>query len=279
MSKNDKSQGKLNEVSEYLIAPKRKRTLHVVLAFAAGLDEEIDHGIVRYLKKDHQNLKILRPKSLMDLVKSFSKQVSLLIIDDEFDDLISILKAIRSLKKIRSKDAIPVLFLTENTQRLIKAYNFVLSIYQEVDEYIYYRNLDINIILNRINFILSKSSRRRSRRYPVTIYLNFFHLQKDATFKGELIDLSFHGGLIKTDDSLVFQVYDQVKIYLPSLGLLEPKFGDFMRLSARIKRVLICGNIAGFAFEYLSDKQEELLISFLIKIINKQISRENRASQ
>jgi c-di-GMP-binding flagellar brake protein YcgR len=103
--------------------------------------------------------------------------------------------------------------------------------------------------------------------------LQYYLLVDDQMHPGRLLDLSVHGGLLRAEDGRVFRAGDQLKLYLPIARYLAVDDGDFLRLSAVVRRVLIGGTHAGVSFEHMSDAQTHRLTTFVIEMVNQQVGR------
>ena len=55
---------------------------------------------------------------------------------------------------------------------------------------------------------------------------------------------------------------------------MDTSDGEFIRISARVQRVMIAGNQAALSFEYVSDHQHNMLVTYLNRIVSKQISKQ-----
>src|SRR5690606_37548229 len=129
----------------------------------------------------------------------------------------------------------------------------ILLPFHESDDYIDYTRVTATQVLSKISNGLVNNNRRRSRRYQVDIPLKYFSLNHSNEMEGRLVDLSLHGAMLKSEEAkTIFKDLEQIKISLP-LGKLDPaQFGDFLRLSAKVRRVRISGDMAGISFEYMS---------------------------
>src|SRR5690606_13500214 len=125
-----------------------------------------------------KDLALTHPKNAEDLVRHFSKQIMLLVFDDEFMDLRDGLMLIKKLKEKKGA-VIPVLFLTRRPDELVKAYNEILLPYHEADEYVNYPKLPMSHILSKVKTGLVNRNRRRSRRYSVDVPITFWRLSSE----------------------------------------------------------------------------------------------------
>ena len=268
---DDKQKGR--GVADYLNAPRKKRKSYVVVACGKGVSADLRSSIDQFVKAQFKTLALAHPKTPEELAKQSTRQIVLMIFDDEFAGLEQGLTLLRDLKAKKQEVPVPVLFLTSDPEELINAYNKVLLPYQEADEYINHAKSTPTHILSKIRSCLTNSNRRRSRRYKVEIPLTYFDLNDDAFLKGTLIDLSIHGALLKADQGRIFKLGDQVKLHIPTAIFLGPSEGDYLKVSAKVRRVFIGGSEAGISFEHVSDKQLFTLTRFLTELVNSQNAR------
>ena len=240
-----------------------------------------------------------------DLVRNLKRLVVLLIYDDEFMPLMGGLEMIKNMKQ-QAGTMIPVLFLTRRPRDLVSAYNQVLLPFHEVDDYIEYANMSIPHTINRVRNALISKNRRRSRRYQVDLAVEYFDekslfqpemqaledpglvLRYDPEHdrdveippqpveqpikghSGRLVDLSVHGTLIQSTDGRIFRTGEQLKIKI-NLGHHKPRDTvEFLRLTAKVQRVLISGDVAACSFESVSSSQTSSLVKFITEIVNEQ---------
>jgi hypothetical protein len=271
--KEDKK-GAQNKLEAYLQGPRKKRKNYVILALGESFDRSIAGGIENYVKKSYPQLAISSAKTTEELTRQFGRNISLLIINDVFDNRTEIMTLIRTLKDRRREETIPVLFLTKEPENLIGAYHEHLLLHRESDEYIVYTAKTLPQILSRVKNGIDAKNRRKSRRYPVNIPLTYYHLTHDNLSTGHLIDLSLHGALVQGEEDMIFKMGDQIKISVPTAGYLNLDTGDFIRISGRVRRVFISGNQVAISFEHLSDRQLQLVGELLLAIVGKNFAAQ-----
>lgn len=263
------------KLTDYLQTPKKKPKKHIILAINPKFDIEITHAIENYVKKQYPKLIFNLIKTKEALIKSLSKSISLLILDDElFDNLDELMQILlKAKRKSFYNEGIPILFLTTKQELLIQSYYKYLSIYQETDDLCLYKNLDTIQILNKIKRGVEFKNKRRAKRFKININISFFHLNKDNTFKGKLLDLSLYGALIESTEIDMFKLNDQIKLNIPIGRFISIEEGEFIKVSAKVKRVFISGKKAGVIFEHVSDNTLNNLTKLLTKIAILQISK------
>ncbi len=259
-------------ISEYLQTPRKKRKNFVIMALGPNFDKDVAHTIQKFVSGRYKGLAISQPKNAKDLKRQFGRNISLLIIDDQFDEIATVMELVESLKVKRRKETIPVLFMTEDPKRLVESYNTKLAGYHEVDDYCNFKKMEANQIVGKVKTGIEQQNRRKARRYHVNIDLTFFHLTHNKSFRGNFVDMSVQGALLKSDDLARFHIGDQLKINLPISRFLGVENGEFMSISARVRRIFIGGNLAGISFEYLSERQQFLLLQYVTSMVRYHLS-------
>lgn len=262
-----------SKVAEYLQAPRKKRKSYVIIALGRGVREELSHGVEAYLRAQFKGVALYVPRTEDDLSKAFNRQIVLMIFDDEFVDFDTGMGMMLDLKGRKNAQAVPVLFFTRQPTRLIAQYNQRMAPFHETDDYIVHPKADLSFVLSKIRNGLINQNRRRSRRYKTDITIKFFLLTTDKYHPGRIMDMSIHGALLKADDGQIFRPGDQLKIYLPITTFLLPEEGEYLRLSAKVRRVYIGGSQVAISFEYLSDQQLKTLTKFLLELVGDQMTR------
>lgn len=276
LQKEDKNAPNL---SDYLQSPKKKRKQFAVMAFASTADPDLIGVIETFIRKQYPQLAVAYSRQAIDFQKQINKNIALILMDDEFVYDEGGMTLLHALKNKRHADTIPTLFLTKDPDNLISNYTKELKAYQETDEYLDIRTATRQRIFGRIKSAIETKNKRRSRRYSAHIPLQFFHLERGKQFSGELLDMSLHGCLIETKDDCTFRVGDQVKIMLPTMGILPITKGEFFKLSGKIRRVYISGDRAGVSFEYLSEQQQLTLSRYVTKLFSLDLERKSLNSR
>lgn len=273
-AKKDGTEEKLaqHKLEAYLQGPRKKRKNYVILALGDNFDRQISSGIEGYVKKSYPALALSTARNTEELTRQFGRNISLLIVNDSFADRAQVMAIIKTLKEKRRDENIPVLFLTKDAEALIKAYHEELLLYRESDEYLVYPITTLPQILSRVKNGIDAKNRRKSRRYPVSLPVTYFHLTHDTQAEGRVIDLSMHGALLTAGQNTIFRLGDQIKLSIPSSGFIHMADGDFIRISGRVRRVFISGNQAALSFEHVSGKQSQLIGQLLLAIVGRNFS-------
>ena len=262
-----------SQIVDYLQGPRKKRKNFIVSIFGKNFDTEVKSGIASWLKKNYPNLVVTNPRNMQELARLFSRDINLLIADDQFCARDELLSEILQLKSKKHNQQTPVLFFTEDVKSLIESYHKILLPYQEIDNYVAYRSMPSKQIYSRIQASLNLKSARKSRRFDVDIPVRYFHLSKNRYIAAKVVEISVHGCIIHASEELIFRRNDQLKIHLPVKGLISPDYGEFIRVSAKVRRVMLGGNKAAVSWEYLSERQHLTLSSFILEYINVKLAR------
>jgi len=275
----EKKDGNNSKVAEYLQAPRKKRKRYVVIASGGGVSADLGSSIETFVRLNFKTMAVSTPRTAEELQKNFGRQIMLLILDDELLPIESLLKLLSGLKGRRDQAPIPVLFLTRQPAELVAAYHRLLAPFHEVDDYVNYMKVDRTEIFSRVRHGLNHNNARKSRRYKIDIPLDYFLLADDAMHKGRLIDLSVHGALLKAEDGRLFRVGDQVKLHMPLIEQQQGMHGDYLKLTAKVRRVFIIGDLAGISFEHLSEAKILALTEYLISMVAGQAAQRAMAKR
>lgn len=268
---------KTDQLVEYLQGPRRKRKNYVIFATNPAFDVDLASKIAGFVRKNFSNLSLAQPRSSKELVRLYSRQIMLLIVDDQFmpyEDLCGTLLQMKSKQKTQNMAA-PILFMTDKSRSLIACYSKYLSAFQETDDYIKYRGMNFAQITARINTALNSSGDvRRAKRFKYTVPVLAFYLPGNKNVQAEIMDISIYGAKISiTSEQLILRHRDQFKIHLPISGHLPITEGDFIRFPAVVRRVLMGGMQAAISWEHLSAEQNLKLTKLVISYSNQASSR------
>jgi len=266
-------------VADHLAAPRKKKKDYIVFAISDNFDPNLASVIEGYVRLNYKSLSLVHPKSSRDLQKLLNREIVLILIEDKFVGLDKTISLIKSLKVRKREKKVPVLFLTDDLESLVKKYHEELAPYHETDTYIEFRKLSEDQMFAKINNGIKHQNARKSRRYKVDVDLTYHHLTKNDNFRGKLIDMSVHGAVLQCVDNEVFRPGDQIRINLPISKYVETDFGDFIKISAKVRRVFIGGNKVAISWEYLSENQLFYLTSFVTEMVNQEMLRSARMNK
>jgi hypothetical protein len=270
-SPEDKTAAK---IEAYLQGPRKKRKNYVIFALGERFDKDLAYALETYVRKSHPGLAISTPKTPDELTRQFGRNISLLVINAEFTDKTLVMGLVRALKEKRRTELIPVLFLTRDAEELVDTYHRELLLYHEGDEYIVYPGTPRQQIMSRIKSGIENQNHRKSRRYTVNLPLSLYHLNLNQIIEGRIVDLSMHGAIIIADKDVIFRLGDQIKLTIPIRDYIVYENGDFIRISARVRRVFISGTKVAISFEHVTDQQAHLVGQLLLAIVSKQFNRQ-----
>lgn len=262
------------KIEAYLQGPRKKRKNYVIFALGENFDKDLSFAMESFIKKDYPHLAVSNPKSAEELTRQFGRNISLMIINDEFEDKAVVMSLMRALKEKRRNETIPVLFLTRDAEHLVATYHRELLLYHESDEYIVYPGSPRQQIMARIKTGIDSQNQRKSRRYSVNILTALFHLNKDTLIEGKIVDLSMHGAVVSAERDVIFRAGDQIKLSIPISDYFSYQYGDFIKISAKVRRVYISGNKVAISFEHVTDGQAHLIGQLLVAIVTKQFNRQ-----
>ncbi len=261
-------------VTDYLSAARKKRKSFVLFALGEMFDEELAAGLEGYIKTNYPVMSVALPKNEAELRRMFNRNITLLVVDDEFMPIDQLLQVVLAIKQRRQEAVVPVLFLTRHAENLVNSYQKVLSAFHESDEYVEYKGTASAEIMARLKYALESQNRRRSRRYVMDLDIVYENLSRKGTHKGVLVDLSIHGALIRAAEPTVFKIGEQIKMQIPTGEVLREDVGEFFRIAGRVKRVFINGDEAGLSFDYISEKQLYLLTKFVTSHVSRQVAHQ-----
>lgn len=264
------------KIEAYLQGPRKKRKNYVIFALGDNFDKDLAQTMDSFIKKEYSQLAISSPRTAEELTRQFGRNISLLVIYDEFSEKTNVMNLVRSLKEKRRSEKIPVLFLTRDAEDLVKVYHKELLLYQESDEYILFPSSTRPQILARIKAGIDHQNHRRSRRYSVSLPISLFHLNNSATIAGKIVDMSMHGAILSADEETIFKLGDQIKISIPVQEYIQYELGDYIKISAKVRRVFISGNRVAVSFEHVTESQAHLIGQLLLSIVGKQLSRQTQ---
>jgi hypothetical protein len=277
MSGEQKSNDKVKSaplMSDFLQVPKKKRRSFVVIASGPNLDAELSGAVKKFIESQYPQLNLLLVDSAEDLVKIASKNIILILVDDELAERPQTLSIIRFMKEQKTDGPLPSLFFTKNPAALITEYQAQLNLWHEVDDYISVSDIQRHALFSRIKSVLDHRNQRRARRFKTNIPVMFQILESgEHKFHGEIVDFSLHGALIScAAHGHQFTLKDQLVVHFPVSQFLKGQ-SDIMRVSGRVRRVLISGNKAGISWEHLSDIKAAMLTEMLTSLVNVSLAR------
>lgn len=266
---------KQKSIVDHLQGPQIRKKNYVTLAFGSDVDSVVLEKIEYFINMKYEKLTVVKIKDLKELAKMYSRNILLLIISEKFAPLEKKIEIIKRFKLNHTETGMPVLFITGNSDRLLRFYNDNLLAYQEIDDYVESNMNTLALITNKVEQMLTKGSKRRSRRFPVPFRVSYFDLKSGKNYDGVIVDLSMHGALLqKHKKAPVFSLGDQIKVAIPLARRVDNLQGEKIYLSAKIRRVIIGGEKAGISWEYLSREKASDLLEYVTEVSNKHVEEQ-----
>ena len=242
-------------MSQKTADPKELRTIEK--AVQVGLPE---HTLIR-LEEPDEGLKVMMVKN-----------VEHLIIDSSFlnDELLSVEFALEAKKRKKC----PIFFVAKDDRTLIQEYRRLMYMYEELDDYVIspIDFVEFSKKLKRASMIESRAAKRFTMGQSVTID----RIDTGERVDGTLTDLSLVGfGMVVSGEAIINRL-EQVRVQIPisSLGIFHPQYGEFLRLSGKVRRISLDGKKIGFSIEFLTPMQNDCLARVL-----EQVTRRMRQSR
>ena len=161
-------------------------------------------------------------------------------------------------------NGVPILYLTSNPNKLIEKYREVLLPFSEQDDFFHLGEENLDTLAARIsNFLDTSVLRRKSLRIPIDLMAGCKTLNQEEYTPIKILNISLHGALLEFFKNKPLSKGTQILLQLPIAGILPAKFGEIMRLSAKVRRIKIDGEQAGVAWQSLSEEQFLKLTKFI----------------
>jgi PilZ domain len=259
-----------SRVAEILQGPRRKRRSYVFLALKPDLAADFGNSLEAFVKSTFKQLGVSRPETQEDFRKAFTRQISLLVYDDQFLPQDIGFEMLAELKRKSTDGAVPVLFLTRDPRNLVDVYNQRLAPFQENDDYLDIRRMSNAELFSRIKTAVQSGNQRRSRRYRANIDLTYTLLGTDLQHQAKIFDLSMHGALLRDEAGRIFHDAEQLRLSIPLGKVADLAEGEYLKLSCRVRRTFMVGKEAGVSFEYLTDEKSLILAKIITGLANAQ---------
>ncbi|MEY4065202.1 MAG: hypothetical protein RIR26_1410 [Pseudomonadota bacterium] len=218
-----------------------------------------DHFLIKLDDRD-EGLKALSVKEVDVVVLHHSLAES----ESELVDMA------RQLKEVRERRKLKVIFITKNERELINAYREKMALYEELDDFVSIP-MDPAELFRKIQRAGTIDA-RAAKRFTVDEKVRLHRLDTDEFVDSELLDLSLVGCGVSVHGDYIFRRGEQMRIQIPLMpfGIFHPQYGDFLKLSLRVRRLSIKGDNLGCSIEHLTALQNECLIQLLDEIARKQ---------
>lgn len=262
---------KKSKVSDYLNNPNAQKKPLVIIALEPDFNRQkfatLQAQVVK-LKGEYEFFVATTPK---DLLRKSHRSISLVIISDQFCEQNLMLGCLKELKLKKHANMFPILFLSADPKKLIDGYHNTLLAFHEIDEYLPLTDFKPSLLFQRIEECLTPGQQRRSKRYKVDEPIKLYHLQTDETSSAKLIDISLYGAKVDGKKNDLFNQRDQVRLIIPIARTIGYNSGEFLKLSARVRRVHLSGTTVAVAFEHVNDSQTVTLAKLLAFYLNRSL--------
>lgn len=192
------------------------------------------------------------------------KNIELIIIDDTFfgDDVMAVEYAVEAKKRKKC----PIVFVTSNERRLIEEYRKQMALYEELDDYLS-TPVDFIELSRRLKRVAAEDG-RAAKRFNVDEKLAMYRLDTGTHMTGTLTDMSLVGFGLTLDHDVVFRRHEQIQVSVPlmSFSIFHPQYGDFLRLSGKVRRISIDGKNIGCSIEYITPMQNDCLVRLIEQV-------------
>ena len=139
-----------NSVSDFLQGPRRRRKAFVMMCMRENFDADLHLNIVNFIQTNFGQFAVTTPKTVAEMQRQMGRNISLLIVDDEFTEIHELMKQVDALKKRSKSGPVPTLFFSRKSDELIKVYHQDLLHYHEIDELVPYDRLSTVQVLARV---------------------------------------------------------------------------------------------------------------------------------
>ncbi len=189
------------------------------------------------------------------------KNIEIVFIHSSFfnDDSV----AVEFAAECKKRKKCPIIFSALNPHVLIKEYKNKLNLYHEMDDY-FSEPIDLDEMKKKFEKI-GKVKPRAAKRFLTNMKLEVFCLGKNIKTTAELVDISLVGFSINAALENFYSMNEQIQIKIPlkNFKIFHELYGDFFKLSGKVKRISINGENIGCSLEYLTTLQSEVLILIL----------------
>jgi hypothetical protein len=245
---------------------KKRYILHLVHPkFASDVDIRVVTRAVGSACPEHTLIRLEDPDEAIKVL--LLKNIELIVIDHSFfqDDVLAIEYGL----EIKKRKKCPLFFTTRNENNLIREYRDRMSLYEEMDDYLVtpLDAVELSRKLRRAGALESRAAKRFSLNEDV----NLLRVNDDSNARVRLVDLSLVGfGIELTVEPLMTRLEQiRIQVPLPSFGIFHPQYGEFLKLSGRVRRVSIDGRRVGCSFEHLTPMQSDCLTRLLEQVARK----------
>ncbi|MEN9809977.1 MAG: hypothetical protein RLZZ488_1544 [Pseudomonadota bacterium] len=221
----------------------------------------VEHGLPGYsvirLDDPNEGLKVLNVKNVEIVIIHHTLVGS----DAEMVEL---------AKELKERKKVTVLFMTKNERDLIHAYREKMALYEEMDDYVG-SPPDPTELFKKLQKAGTVEA-RAAKRFVVDVPVNVVRVDSLERQAAMLDDLSLVGCGLTFEQDYGFRKDEQIRVQLPivNFGIFHPQYGDFLKLSLKVRRLSIRGQSIGCSIEHLTPMQHDCLVNLLEDIARRQ---------
>jgi len=225
------------------------------------LAKATEHALPGYimirLDDPTEGLKVLNVKNVEVVILHHSLMNS-------SDELVELAKQLKERKKVT------VLFVTNNERALIDSYREKMALYEELDDFVA-APIDPAELFKKLQKVGSVEA-RAAKRFSIDTGVKIRRIDNLEELDGKLLDLSLVGCGLEIDTNTPMKRDEQLRIQIPlfQFGIFHPQYGDYLKLSLRVRRISINGGSVGCSVEHLTPMQNDCLVNLLEDVSRRQ---------
>lgn len=228
-----------------------------VKLIAKATEHALNTHIMIRLDDPNEGLKVLNVKNVEVVVLHHSLMGS----NEELVDL---------AKQLKERKKVTVIFVTNDERKLIDSYREKMALYEEMDDFVA-SPLDPTELFRKLQKAGTVEA-RAAKRFSVDASVDVTRVDTLESISAKLIDLSLVGCGLEVGQDVVMRRDEQLRIQIPLyfFGIFHPQYGDYLKLSLRVRRLSIKGDNIGCSIEHLTAMQNDCLVNLLEDIARRQ---------
>ena len=173
-------------------------------------------------------------------------------------------------KRLKERKKVTVLFIAKDESSLINAYREKMSLYEEMDDFVT-APPDPAELFRKLQKCGAVEA-RAAKRFSIDSEVKIRRVDSLEEVDASLVDLSLVGCGLDVDANLGIRRNEQLRVQIPlhPFGFFHPQYGDFLKLSMRVRRVSIRGDNLGCSIEHLTPMQNDCLVNLLEDVSRRQ---------
>ncbi|MBM3382539.1 MAG: PilZ domain-containing protein [Betaproteobacteria bacterium] len=225
------------------------------------ISKAVEHALSGYIQirldDPAEGLKVLNVKNVEVVILHYS------LMSNEAD-LVDLAKQLKERKKVT------VLFVTNNERALIDAYREKMSLYEELDDFVA-APIDPAELYRKLQKSGSVEA-RAAKRFSIDVPVKLTRVDNLEEVDATLADLSLVGAGLDVRSDTPMRRDEQLRVQIPlyPFGIFHPQYGDFLKLSLRLRRIAIKGDNIGCSIEHLTPMQHDCLVNLLEDVSRRQ---------